>query len=74
MGESKSVIHSILRKLDHVKPRNHLAGLGKLLQGKTDGLVMNHKSINLQQQLLSLKELMLTLALKYQAPLFPKDK
>ena len=36
-------IHSILRKLGHVKPRNHLVGLGKLLQGKTDGLVMNQK-------------------------------
>ena len=26
-----------------MKPRNQLAGLGKLLQGKTDGLVMNRK-------------------------------
>ena len=40
VGKSKSVIHSILRKLGHVTLRNHLAGLGKLLQGKTDRLVM----------------------------------
>ena len=44
-GKSKSILHSIFKKnlkeLGHVKPRNHLAGLGKLLQGKTDGLVMN---------------------------------
>ena len=26
-----------------MKPRNHLTGPGKLLQGKTDGLVMNQK-------------------------------
>ena len=25
-----------LRKLKHVKPRNHLAGIGKLLKGVTD--------------------------------------
>ena len=30
-------------KLDHVKPRNHLAVLEKLLQGKTVGLVMGKK-------------------------------
>ena len=54
-------------------PRNHLAGLGKLLQGKTDELVMNQKWIDLRQLLLSLKELMLTLALKYQGTLFPKE-
>ena len=55
-----------------MKPRNHLAGLGKPLQEKTDGLVMNQKRISLQQQLF-LKELMLTLALKYQGTLFPED-
>ena len=32
-------------KLGHVKPRNTLAGLGKLLQVKTDGLVMKKRSI-----------------------------
>ena len=32
-----------MRKLGHVKSRNHLTNLGKLLQGKTDGLVMNKK-------------------------------
>ena len=53
-----------MRKLDHVKPRNHLAVLRKRLQGKTDGLGMNKKRIDLRQQPLSLKELMLTLVLK----------
>ena len=38
-----------------MKQRNLLAGLGKLLQRKTDGLVMNQKTIVLRQQLLSLK-------------------
>ena len=58
LGEGlKSVNHGILRKLGHVKPRNHLADLGKLFQGKTDGLVK--KRIDLRQQPLSLKELML---------------
>ena len=46
--KSKSVIHSILRKLGHVKPRNYLASLQKLLQEKTDGLVMNQKRIDLR--------------------------
>ena len=32
-----------LRKLGLVKTRNHLADLGKLLQGKIDGLAMNEK-------------------------------
>ena len=32
-----------LRELGHVKPRNLLEGLGKLLQGKADGLVINQK-------------------------------
>ena len=32
-----------MRKLGNVKPRNYLAGRGKLQQGKTDGLVMNKK-------------------------------
>ena len=73
VGKSKSVIHSIFRKLGHVKPRNHLAGQEKLLQGKTEGLVMNQKRIDLQQQPLSLKDQMLTLALKYQGTLFPED-
>ena len=41
VGKSKSVIHSILRKL--WKPRNYWAGLGKLLRRKVDGLVMNQK-------------------------------
>ena len=72
VGKSKSVIH-ILRKLGHVKPKKHLAGLGKLLQSKTDGLIINQKRIDLRQQPLSLKELMLTLALKYQGTLFPED-
>ena len=34
---------------------------------------MNQKRIDLQQQPLSLKELMLTLALRYQGTLFPED-
>ena len=34
---------------------------------------MNQKKIDLQQQPLSLKELILTLALKYQGKLFPED-
>ena len=57
-----------MRKLGHVKPRNNLAGQWKLLQ---DGLIMNQKRIDLQQQPLSLKELTLNLALKYQGTLFP---
>ena len=57
-----------MRKLGNVKPRNQ----GKLLQGKTDGWVMNQKWINLQQQPQSLKEQELTLALKYQGTLFPQ--
>ena len=40
---------------------------------KTDGLVMIEKRTDLWQQPLSLKELMLTLALKYQGLLFPED-
>ena len=60
-------------KLGHVKLRNHLAGLGKLLQEKTDELVMTCKRIDLRQQPLSLKEIMLILALKYQSTLFPED-
>ena len=62
-----------MSKLGHVKPRNHLAGWGKLLQGKKDGWVINQKRIDLQQQPLSLKEQMLTLAFRYQGTLFPKD-
>ena len=44
--KSKSVIHSILRKhggTGFCKAKKHLAGLGKLLNGKTDRLVMNKK-------------------------------
>ena len=59
-----------LRKPGHVKPRNHLTALGKLLQGKIDRLIMNQKRIDLRP--LYLKDLMLTLALKYQGTLFPK--
>ena len=61
------------RKLGHVNPRNLLASLEKLLQWKTDSLAMNQNRIDLQQQPISLKELMLTLALKYQGTLFPED-
>ena len=74
--KSKSVIHSILRKLEEIglyeakkppgKPR-------KILQGKTEELEMNQQRIILQPQPLSLKELMLTLALKYQGTVFPED-
>ena len=74
LGKSKSVIHSILRKLEKTgscEAKKHLAGLGKLLQGKTDGLVMNQKIIDLHQQPLSLKELVLTLA-NTKAHYFPK--
>ena len=39
-----------LRKLDYVKPRNNLAVRGKLLQGKTDRLVINNKWIDLRHQ------------------------
>ena len=60
------VFYENLRKLGYVKRRNHLAGQGKLQQGKTDGLVINQKRINLRQQPLSLKGLILTLVLKYQ--------
>ena len=56
-----------------MKSRSHLAGLGKLLQGKTDETIMNQKIINLRQQRLFLKELMVTLTLKYQGTLFPED-
>ena len=57
-----------------MKPRNHLAGIVKLPQAKTDGLVMNQKRIDLQQQLPSVKELMLTLAIKYQGYYFLKTE
>ena len=50
-----------------------MAVLGKRLQGKTDGLVLNQKSIDMRQQQLSRKELMLTLASKYQSTLFLED-
>ena len=39
----------------------------------TDGLEMNQKRIDLRLKLLSFKELMLTLALKYQGTLFTED-
>ena len=61
-----------MRKLGHAKLRNHLAGVGKLLQVKTVGLLMNQKRIDLRQQPLSQKERMLTLRLKYQGTLFPE--
>ena len=48
-----------------MNPRNHLAGLGKLPQVKSDGLVMNQERIDLRQQPLSLQELMLTLASRH---------
>ena len=35
LGISKCVIRSILRKLGHVKPGNHLEGVGKQPHGKT---------------------------------------
>ena len=73
--KSKVVSHSLLRnhrKLGDLKPRNHLEGLGKLLQGNTDGLVINQKRVDFRQQLLSPKELILTLALRYQGILFPE--
>ena len=56
VAKSKSVIifSENFGKLGHVKPRKHFADLGKLLQGKTDGLVMNKKRINLRQKSLSL--------------------
>ena len=57
-----------------MKRRNHLADLRKLLQEKTDELVMNQKRIDLRQQPPSLKELMLALALKYQGTLFCWDR
>ena len=60
-------------KLGNVKPWNHLVGLEKLLQGKTDGLVMNQKRIDLRQQPLFPKVLMLTLAFKYQGKLYFED-
>ena len=59
-----------LRKLGHVKLKNHLVGL---LQGKIDRMARNKKRIDLRQQQLYLKELMLTLALNIKAYYFLKD-
>ena len=44
--KSKSVIHGILMKLVHVKQRNHLADLGKLLQERTDSLHFKLRKID----------------------------
>ena len=56
VGKSKSVIHSILRKLEKTAScETTWVGIGKLMQRKTDGLVMNQKRIDLRQQLLSRK-------------------
>ena len=46
LGKSKSIILSILRKLEETalcEAKKRLAGLGKLLKEKTDGLIMNKK-------------------------------
>ena len=37
-----------MRKMGRVNLRNHLAGLRELQQGKTDGLVIIKKKIDLQ--------------------------
>ena len=50
MGKSKSVIHCNLRKLEETascEAKKPPSKCRKLLQGKTDGLVMNRKKMNL---------------------------
>ena len=73
VGKSKSVIHCILRKLEETglcKVKEPPSRPRKILQGKTNGLVMDKKRVDFQQQPLSLKELMLTLTLIYHDTLF----
>ena len=77
VGKPKSVIHSILRKLEEIgawevkkppgRPRKTTA-----IEDRWFGLVINKKKIDLRQQPFSLKELILTFALKYQGTLFPE--
>ena len=73
--KSESVIHSILRKLvetgscEAKKP----PGRPRKTTAREDRWIGNESKKDLQQQPLSLKELMLTLALKYQGTLFPED-
>ena len=76
MGKSRSVIHNILRKLEETgsfeakKP----PGKPRKTTSREDRWIGNErKKIDLRQQQLSLKELMLTLALQYQGTLFPED-
>ena len=47
----------------HLKPRNHLVGLGKLLEGKTNGSVMN-QNIDLRRQSLICKNANANLGIK----------
>ena len=47
MGKSKIIIHSILRKLEET---GTFEGLGKLLQGETDRLVMNKKKRSISKR------------------------
>ena len=72
--KSKSVIHNILRKLEEYgscKVKKPPGCPKKSTSRKTYRFVMNQKRIDLWLQPLSLKELMLILALKYQVTLFP---
>ena len=72
VGKSKSVLHSILRKLEKTGSCEAKKPPGRPRKTTArHGLMMNKKRIDLRQQPLSLKEL--TLALKYQGKLFSED-
>ena len=76
VGKSKSVIHSILRKLEETRSyeAKKAPGRHRKTTAREDRWISNEsKKDRLVTAPLSLKELMLTLALKYQGTLFTED-